>query len=246
MSNSRAEDNKKRGIKGVTTGGKKPSAAQQARAAKKTTSSGRGAGKTPAVDSRAQRQKVSTAKVTKGGDGVGSGKAKVTASSGGSARTPGGPNKADTQKWQSYQKSAQTSGKGPVKGAPGTEGAPTNARPAQRTPGSQIAANKMKRTLRSGAVAKAANTAANVAKTVGAAKKAGLVGVAAAGLQSRNTVDGTLKGKPTGAAKGPKVPDRLTQGGTDKLKFDDAFRQARKSGAKNFTWRGKKYTTEVK
>ena len=244
MKNARAEAAKKRRAQQakVTKGGTRPTAAQQSRAAKKTTSSGRGAGKTPTVDSRVQRQKVSTAKVTQSGGGT-PGSAKVTTSKG---RVPVGPNKADAQKWQSYQKSARTSGNGPVKGAPGTAGAPTNAKPAPRTSGSQIAANKMKRTLRTGAVAKAANQAANVAKAVGTAKKAGLVGVAAAGLQSSNTADGTLKGKPSGPKQGPKAPERLSQGGVDKMKFDDAFRQARKAGQKQFTWRGKSYITKMK
>jgi hypothetical protein len=66
------------------------------------------------------------------------------------------------------------------------------------------------------------------------------------GLTSRNTADGTLKGKPTGPNKGPAVPERLTQKGVDKKSFNDAFRQARQAKAKTFTWRGKKYTTEMK
>jgi hypothetical protein len=84
-----------------------------------------------------------------------------------------------------------------------------------------------------------------------AAAKATLRGGAQAaafmeGVTARNTAKGTLKGKPTGPAQGPKVPNRLTSAGVDKMKFDDAFRQARKAGQKKFTWRGKQYTTEMK
>jgi hypothetical protein len=46
--------------------------------------------------------------------------------------------------------------------------------------------------------------------------------------------------------KGPSTPKRLQQPGIDKLKFDDAFRQARTSGQKEFTWRGNRYNTKLK
>ena len=67
-------------------------------------------------------------------------------------------------------------------------------------------------------------------------------------LTARNTADGTL----TAARKrgdykpmqGPK--SSTTQSSFNKKSFNDAFRTARKSGAKTFTWRGKKYTTEMK
>lgn len=88
-------------------------------------------------------------------------------------------------------------------------------------------------------------------RTAAGGLKAGVKGaVFAEGLTSRNTGDGTL----TAAMKrgdykpkqGPAVPERLTQKGVDKKTFDDAFRQARQAKAKTFTWRGKKYTTEMK
>ena len=60
----------------------KPSAASKLRAAKKSTSSGKGAGRAPSVDSRAERSKISTAKVTKSGGGT-PGSAKVTTGQGG-------------------------------------------------------------------------------------------------------------------------------------------------------------------
>jgi hypothetical protein len=89
--------------------------------------------------------------------------------------------------------------------------------------------------------------AASKAATVGAALSGGTkAAVFKEGLTARNTGDGTMKGKPTGVNKGPAVPQRLTQSGINKKSFDDAFRQARKSGQKEFTWRGKRYNTKMK
>jgi hypothetical protein len=188
---------------------------------------------------RGNRSKVSTAKVTTQGQAK-PGSAKVTSS----ASRDAGPSKADAKKWQSYQQSARTSGTG-QRGAPGTADAPKNATgTGARNPGSQIAANKMSRALKVGAAAKKA--AATTAKVVAVGKVGVLGATAAAGLSRSNTADGTLKGKPTGAKQGPKAPDRLTKAGIDKMKFDDAFRQARKAGQKEFTWRGKRYNTQVK
>jgi len=70
---------------------------------------------------------------------------------------------------------------------------------------------------------------------------------AAAGLQSYNTGDATLKAamrrgdyKPQ---QGPKDPD---EGLSRARSFDKAFAKARKSGAKEFTWRSGRYTTKLK
>jgi hypothetical protein len=73
------------------------------------------------------------------------------------------------------------------------------------------------------------------------------VAAAAAGLQSYNTGDATLKAamkrgdyKPQ---QGPRNPDQgLTKAGS----FDKAFARARKSGEKEFTWNQKRYTTKLK
>lgn len=80
------------------------------------------------------------------------------------------------------------------------------------------------------------------------ARRAGLAAVAAEGLTARNTADGTLSAamkrgdyKPQ---QGPKPAN--TQASFNKKTFNDAFRSARSSGAKVFTWRGKKYTTKMK
>jgi translation initiation factor IF-2 len=85
----------------------------------------------------------------------------------------------------------------------------------------------------------------------------------------RPTAKGTLKG---GGAVGPNMPKRLQQQGLNAQEtkarqsltarkkatgskeatpntaasFDDAFRDARRAKVKTFTWRGKKYTTEMK
>jgi hypothetical protein len=85
----------------------------------------------------------------------------------------------------------------------------------------------------------------------------------------RPTAKGTLKG---GGAVGPNMPKRLQQQGLDAQErkarqslaarkkatgskeatpntaasFDDAFKDARRAKVKTFTWRGKKYTTEMK
>jgi hypothetical protein len=78
----------------------------------------------------------------------------------------------------------------------------------------------------------------------------GPAAVAMETLKARPTADGTL----TAAMKrgdykprqGPNVPKRLTQGGMDKGSFNKAFKDSRTAGKKAFTWRGKKYTTEMK
>ena len=95
-----------------------------------------------------------------------------------------------------------------------------------------------------GKLAKAAATRA--LGTLGS--RAGLAAVAAEGLTARNTADGTLSAamkrgdyKPM---QGPKP--KTTQASFNKKTFDQAFKSARTSGAKQFTWRGKKYTTEMK
>ena len=105
--------------------------------------------------------------------------------------------------------------------------------------GAKAASGRMARKL-AGAAAK---------RLLGSVAKGGLKGqIVAETLQARNTADGTL----TAARKrgdykpmqGPK--SSTTQSSFNKKSFNDAFRTARKSGAKTFTWRGKKYTTEMK
>ena len=91
---------------------------------------------------------------------------------------------------------------------------------------------------------------ATVAKIASVAKGVSPATVAYETLKARPTADGTL----TSAMKrgdykprqGPNVPKRLTQGGMDKGSFNKAFKDSRTAGKKSFTWRGKKYTTEMK
>jgi hypothetical protein len=91
---------------------------------------------------------------------------------------------------------------------------------------------------------------ATVAKIASVAKGVSPATVAYETLKARPTADGTL----TAAMKrgdykprqGPNVPKRLTQGGMDKGSFNSAFKASRIAGKKTFTWRGKKYTTEMK
>lgn len=89
---------------------------------------------------------------------------------------------------------------------------------------------------------------------------AGLVsrgGAAAAGLQAYNTGDSTLTAaqKRGDAIKGTKYTNTYnTAGPRDKVKasdfnkktFNEAFRTARSSSAKEFTWRGNRYNTKKK
>lgn len=82
----------------------------------------------------------------------------------------------------------------------------------------------------------------------GMAGRAGLAGVAAEGLTARNTADGTLSAAMKRGDYKPKQgpSPKTTQSSFNKKTFDQAFKAARTSGAKQFTWRGKKYTTEMK
>jgi hypothetical protein len=93
-------------------------------------------------------------------------------------------------------------------------------------------------------VAKAAATLGTIRSMMSPA------GAAMAAMSPRPAAKGTL----TAAMKrgdykprqGPAVPQRLTQGGMDKGSFDKAFKASRMAGKKTFSWRGKKYTTEMK
>lgn len=187
-------------------------------------------------------------RVTNSANRPSGGTAKVTASSGGSARTKGGPSASDARQWQKYQKSAQTSGRGPVKGSPGTEGAPTNARKAVRSVKSQKTANRLKRIVRTARQARADAITRSRIKGIG---KAGAHGAAAwAGINAGPVADGTLKGKPTGPKKGPAVPKRLQKAAKpNKYKagtFQHAFKAARNAGKESFTFNGKKYAVKLK
>jgi hypothetical protein len=97
-------------------------------------------------------------------------------------------------------------------------------------------------------------TAAQIAKV---AKGVTPATVAYETLKARPTAKGTVS---AGGAQGPAMPKRLQQQGLaaqerkarqknaarKESSFDSAFKDARRAKASSFTWRGKKYTTEMK
>lgn len=129
---------------------------------------------------------------------------------------------------------------------------------AQARRGARQASQRMQNTL------KWAKTARDI---IGGIKSLTKGGAAVAGLQAYNTGDGTLdaakkrgdlnkRRKPTAQeAKSYAAAEAKARAANAKRKasaasksaaaFDDAFRSARKAGAKTFTWNGKKYTTDV-
>ena len=97
-------------------------------------------------------------------------------------------------------------------------------------------------------VVKAAQTARDV---LGVVKNVTRGGAFAAGLKATNTAKGTLSearqkygDKAFAQKQGPS--QKTTQSSFNKKTFDQAFKAARSSGAKEFTWRGKKYNTKLK
>jgi hypothetical protein len=125
-----------------------------------------------------------------------------------------------------------------------------NVAQAQAKRGAKAASKAMEAKLKQAAAKRAA----------GSGLKAGVkAAVFAEGLTSRNTGDGTL----TAAAKRGDLKKTYAQDEAKaraknaerkaadakkpaKDSFDDAFRDARRAKVKTFTWRGKKYTTEMK
>jgi hypothetical protein len=92
---------------------------------------------------------------------------------------------------------------------------------------------------------KAARTARNVAGAVAGASRGG---AAAAGLQAYNTGDSTLKAALKRGDYKPKQgpTQKTTTASFNKKSFNEAFKAARSSGAKEFSWRGKRYNTKKK
>lgn len=200
---------------------------------------------------RANRQAVSQAKVSSAANRAVTGSAKVTTGKGASSM------KADAQRWKQLNQSSsaragQAAERGPRTPAPGTGNVVRTAiergRAAAAQKGARAATQAMSRTLA------AARTARNVA---GALKTAGPVGAAAAVMVPRPLADGSMAGRNYGkfqnarseafkkakAIKGsPVVGPRKSAAG----QFDSAFAAARKAGKSTFTWRGKKYTTQMK
>lgn len=107
-------------------------------------------------------------------------------------------------------------------------------------------------------------------QVAGIGRMGSIAGAAWEGLQSRNTADGTLdaakkrgdykpnqRRQPTPSeakmyaaqeqkARAANAKREASKAAGSAKAFDDAFRSARKAGVKTFTWRGKKYTTEMK
>ena len=210
--------------------------ASAARAKAKTTSSGKAAGSNPKVDGRQQRSKVSKAKVTSSGGGT-KGSARVTASSGGSARD-GGPTSSDARKWRRMNRGAARVQKVEQASAkrPGGSAASKNA-----TPSNPERAGKARNVSRKmGRITKAAKQARARGATVKGGVQAAIV---AETFRARPAADGTTKGKPN-TKFGPAFDQPKQK--KKKLSFNEAFRQNRKAGAKVFTWNGKKYHTRLK
>lgn len=142
--------------------------------------------------------------------------------------------------------------------SPGGANAPANARPVVRNAASNVASARMRGVLRTAA---AGRTAANVAKVASIAKGASPATVAYETLKARPTAAGTVT-----AAQGGRAPSRFANARDLAFKkasaikgspvvgprkstagqFDSAFAAARKAGKKEFTFKGKRYTTEMK
>ena len=94
---------------------------------------------------------------------------------------------------------------------------------------------------------KVAEPVSKVAGAVSALRKITPAGVAASVMAPRPTGDATLKGAlKSGVYKPKQGPANPDQGLTKAQSFDKKFKAARKSGAKQFTWNDKTYTTKVK
>ena len=153
--------------------------------------------------------------------------AKVTASGGG---TPGSAKVTTSRPAGSLSQGAKAAAEARGKQA---------VQAAQTRRGARAAMKNMGGTL------KAARTARQVAGAVGGISRGG---AAAAGLQAYNTGDATLK---TALKRGDYKPkqgpaSKTTTGSFNKKSFNEAFRTARSSGAKEFSWRGKRYNTKKK
>jgi hypothetical protein len=162
--------------------------------------------------------KASTAKVTSASNGKPSGA--------GSAKVTTGQGKAPGTLSSSAQAKAEARGKQAVKDAQ----VKRNARSAMKN---------MEGTLK----------AARAARLLTGGLKGNLhIEAVKAGLQAYNTGDGTLKAALKRGDYKPKQgpTQKTTTGSFNKKSFGEAFKAARSSGAKEFSWRGKRYNTKKK
>ena len=211
-----------------------------------------------------QRRKLTMQKIAKGG----------VQKSGVKKPTAAGPTSADAKSWQKMNQSASAkAGKAaepkPRAAAPGTgnvlqsainrsKALKDSARQAnrQRVAASDAAKGQARKGLAAAVAGEAAKTVLGpIAKKAGSALANRVLIPAARKLDDarpgvnskdearRRTAAAMAK---SAGSKGPAVPKRLTQGGMDKGSFNKAFKDSRVAGKKAFTWRGKKYTTEMK
>ena len=207
-----------------------------------------------------QQRKLTMQKIAKGGPQL-SGVKKPTA----------GPTKADAKSWQKMnQSNSAKAGKAaepkPRTAAPGTGNVLKTAQQFSKDKAAQ------QRQVNRGVAAFRSNVNQSMVGKA-AALMGGLRGGAMQAMANtiapRATAKGTLKG---GGAVGPNMPKRLQQQGlaaqerkarqslaarkkstgsaqatpNTAKSFDDAFKDARRAKVGSFTWRGKKYTTEMK
>ena len=207
-----------------------------------------------------QRRKLTMQKIAKGGPQL-SGVKKPTA----------GPTKADAKSWQKMNQSASAkAGKAaepkPRMAAPGTGNVLKTAQQFSKDKAAQ------QRQVNRGVAAFRSNVNQSMvgkAATLMGGLRGGAMQAMANTVAPRATAKGTLKG---GGAVGPNMPKRLQQQGLDAQErkarqslaarkkatgsssatpntaksFDDAFKDARRAKVGSFSWRGKKYTTEMK
>ena len=208
-----------------------------------------------------QQRKLTMQKIAKGGKQL-SGVKKPAAA---------GPTKADAKSWQKMNQSASAkAGKAaepkPRTAAPGTGNVLKTAQQFSKDKAAQ------QRQVNRGVAAFRSNVnqsmVGKAAALVGGLRGGAMQAIANT-VAPRATAKGTLKG---GGAVGPNMPKRLQQQGLNAQEtkarqsltarkkatgskeatpntaasFDDAFKDARRAKVKTFTWRGKKYTTEMK
>lgn len=203
---------------------------------------------------RANRQAVSQAKVSSSANRQVTGSAKVTQGRGGSSM------KADAQQWQKLNQSASArAGKAAERAsrtpAPGTGNVVRTAiergRAAAAQKGAQGAMRNMAGSLARARFARgpASAAAAVIAdRTLGPlATKAGQkLGTALKNAMTKKRSEKAGPAAPARITKAPKAPKLPSANESTATAFDRAFKSARQAGKKEFTWRGKRYTTKMK
>jgi len=196
---------------------------------------------------RATRSKASTnsSRVTSSGQKSGTGAKRVT-SGRGVTKSPGnvtgrgaqGPRNPPVQ--------------GPSRKTPTAMGGPQGRKPRAQPPRPQARGDRFP-----SSTARKIKTASRVARGASLLSKLGSVGKGLVGLAATEAAfparaaDGTLKGKISRpntqklkAKPKPKAKPKKTLSAGAKS-FDRAFAAARRSGKKEFTWRGKRYNTKL-